>query len=533
MKAYIKTMFLLAIVSSLASCDSNLDKVNPNSGTVDNYYKTASDLTSAVNGVYAVLQDQTMVSREWFFTEDLRGDDMATGGPQLETPRFQLLIGTLDPSNFVINSFWQGCFATIHRANAIIEKAPGITTTNAADSAQIARVVGEAKFLRAWSYFELVSLWGGVPIYTEYVKTLDGAKPRASVADVYTSIIGNLTDAIAVLPLSYSGNDIGRATKGAAEMQLARVYMQRGGTGDYASAKTLLQAIIDSKQYSLVDNYNDNFMEETEYNKESVFEVGFMDSNGAFSWGYNDGDGLGQETTVHNQEICPTSWGNLIPSQSLLEEFESTDIPGDTKTDPRYKYSFYELGDTIATGHIGVGGTDTQHPKYYLFNIASSSVRGSALKKVGWRKHTILYKSINPYYPSGNNERMMRYAEVLLMMAECQNETGDPAATVLATLNQIRDRKSVMMPDYPTANYPCTTKDEIFKAIAHEKRVELAGEEIRNKDLLRWRAQGKLSILYARDPITYFADKYKLLPIPQKTIDSNPAIGQANQNPGY
>ena len=515
-KLYLKIFSLLVLVSFLTSCDFNLDKVNPNSVTVENFYQTSDDLTSAVNATYAVLQDQTLVSREWFFVHDLRGDDMATGGGQLEVPRYQLLIGTNDPSNAVASSVWTGCFAVIHRANVVISKAPGVKMT---DETMRSRLVGEAKFLRAWSYFELVSLWGGVPLYTDYVTSLSGNKARSSVADVYTSIIGNLTDAIASLPASYSGGNIGRATKGAAQDLLAKVYMQKG---DYASAKPLLKAIIDSHLYSLVPNFNDNFQEENEYNAESVFEVGFLD-DGNFSWGYNNGDGLGAETTVHNQEICPISWGNLIPSQKLLEEFESTDVAGNTKTDPRFAFSFYRVGDNIVTGPLTQGS----------FNIASSVIRGSAPQKVGWRKHTILYKNADSYHPSGINERMMRYAEVLLNMAECQNETGDVEADVLATLNQIRDRATVAMPHYPTANYPTSTKDQRFKAIVHEKRVELAGEEIRNKDILRWRAQGKLTVL-GGDPITYFtANKYELLPLPQSEIDNNEKVGKANQNPGY
>lgn len=516
-KTLIKLFYLLILTSVLASCDQNLDKVNPNSITVDNFYKTESDLTSAVNAVYAVLQDQTLVSREWFFVHDLRGDDMATGGGQLETPRYQLLIGTNDPANFVASSVWTGCYAVIHRANVVIEKAPDVLSI---DDSKRTRLVSEAKFLRGWAYFELVSLWGGVPLYTEYVKDLSGAKPRATVDEVYTSIISNLKDAIASLPESYSGGDIGRATKGAAEALLARVYMQKG---DYTSAKPLLQAIVDSELYQLVDNYNDNFLEETEYNAESVFEVGFMDSNAAFSWGYNNGDGLGAETTVHNQEISPISWGNLIPSQKLLEEYESTDVAGNTKTDPRFKFSFYEVGDEIVTGPLTLAS----------FNIASSSIRGGEAKKVGWRKHTILYKNASSYYPGGINERIIRYAEVLLMLAECQNETGDSEADVLATLNQIRDRASVSMPHYPTAKYPTGTKEDRFRAIVHEKRVELAGEEIRNRDILRWRTQGKLALL-GGDPITYFtANKYELLPLPQTEIDNNINVGAANQNPGY
>jgi len=520
-KLHIKIFTLLVLASFFTSCDFELDKVNPNSVIVENYFVNEGEVTNAVNATYAVLQDQTLVSREWFFVNDLRSDDMATGGGQLETPRLQLLIGTNDPANAVAGNVWTGCFAVIHRANVVIEKAPKVTMSSETTRA---RLLGEVKFLRAWAYFELVSQWGGVPLYTEYVKVVEGSKARATVDEVYASIISNLTDAIAGLPASYSGSDIGRATKGAAQMLLARVYMQKG---DYASAKPLLKSIIDSKLYSLVNNYTWNFDEEHEYNAESIFEIGFMDSNGAFSWGYNNGDGLGAETTVHNQEISPVSWGNLIPAQKLLEDFESTDVTGNTKTDPRYKYSFYEAGDTISGGHIG------DNKDGYKFNIASSVIRGGAPKKVGWRKHTILYKNVSSYYPSGVNERMMRYAEVLLDMAECQNETGEPEVDILATLNQIRDRVGVAMPHYPTANYPTGTKDQRFKAIAHEKRVELAGEEIRNKDILRWRKQSKLTIL-GGDPILYFtANKFELLPIPQSEIDNNEKIGKANQNPGY
>ncbi|MFA5419408.1 MAG: RagB/SusD family nutrient uptake outer membrane protein, partial [Bacteroidales bacterium] len=364
-KIAVKIFFLLGIVSCFPSCDFDLDKENPNSVTVENFYKTEDDLTNAVNATYAVLQDATLVAREWFFIHHLRGDDMATGGGQLETPRYQVLIGTNDPANFVAKSVWNGWYAVIHRANVVIEKAADISMDS---ETRRERLVGEAKFLRAWAYFDLVSLWGGVPLYNEYVKDLSGSNPRATVDEVYASIISNLQDAIAALPLNYSGENIGRATQGAARAMLAKVYMQQG---DYASAKNQLQEIIDSNQYWLVDNYNDNFLEETEYNAESVFEVGFMDSNSNFNWGNNNGDAIGQETTLHNQEVCPISWANLIPSESLLEEFESTDVAGNIKTDPRYKFSFYEVGDMIVTGPL----TEDQ------FNIVSSSVRGGAPKK--------------------------------------------------------------------------------------------------------------------------------------------------------
>jgi hypothetical protein len=119
------------------------------------------------------------------------------------------------------------------------------------------------------------------------------------------------------------------------------------------------------------------------------------------------------------------------------------------------------------------------------------------------------------------------------MMAECQNETGDSEADVLFILNQVRDRLSVSMPHYPTENYHTGTKEDRFRAIVHEKRVELAGEEIRNRDILRWRQEDKLALI-GGDPIAYFQpNKYELLPIPQSEIDNNQNIGDEDQNPGY
>jgi hypothetical protein len=501
----IKFIAFLGILGLFSACDKELDKENPNNVIVKSFYAKTGDVTSAVNAVYAVLQDPQLISREWFFTNDLRSDDMASGGGQLETPRYQLLIGTNDASNAVATSFWQGLYGVVHRANAVIEFGPNAVTTSDKDKALLNSRIAEAKYLRAWAYFELASIWGQVPLYDVTVKTVDGTKPLAPIADIYASIEANLNDAIGILPIVQ--DDAGRITRGAARGLLAKVYMQQN---KYAEAKTQLDSIINSplNPYKLVNNFNDNFMEETEYNAEAVFEVGFIDQNGNYGWGYNQGNVQGQETTIHNQEINPLTWGNLIPSLKLVEEFEAGD--------PRYKFTFYEVGDSYAGGVL----------QQKNFNIASTTT-GGVTKKVGWRKHTILYKNTQDYYPSGNNERVMRYAEILLMMAECVNETGGSQADVLKYLNPTRARASVNMPLYGTpamdAQYPVDTKENRFKAIVHEKRVELAGEEIRNKDILRWRDQGKIALI-GGEPISYYNENYRWLPIPQYEKDNNPSI---------
>jgi starch-binding outer membrane protein, SusD/RagB family len=149
--------------------------------------------------------------------------------------------------------------------------------------------------------------------------------------------------------------------------------------------------------------------------------------------------------------------------------------------------------------------------------------------KVSWKKHTLLYRE-NPggFKLGGIDERMIRYAEVLLMMAECENETGNPDAAI-DRLNEVRARPSVNMPAYPTARFPVNSQQAIRNAIIHEKRVELAGEHIRNRDILRWRRLGHL----ATEPISYFEPKYERLPIPQTEIDANDKIDQGDQNSGY
>jgi starch-binding outer membrane protein, SusD/RagB family len=135
----------------------------------------------------------------------------------------------------------------------------------------------------------------------------------------------------------------------------------------------------------------------------------------------------------------------------------------------------------------------------------------------------------------GINYRLWRYADVLLLLAECENEAGNIAAAV-GYLNQVRARPSVNMPLYGsaamnTAGFPVTSKAEVFKAVQHERQIELCGEEIRNIDILRWRKNGKLT---GPDPISYFqANKYEFLPIPQSEFNTNPKITAADQNPGY
>ena len=459
--------------AAVVACNKRLNVFDQNNPTIDSYFKTASELRSGVNAAYSTLRSGNLVGREWFFTHDMRGAETAPGGSQLEAPRAELLKqASPAPSNSVMTSVWTGTYQIINRTNVVITKAPDVKDDIAARDV----VVGEAKFLRAWAYFELASMWGDVPIYTEPVTTITGFKAKSPAADVYTLIISDLTDAAAKLPSGPSKD--GHATSDAANTLLGKVLMQKG---DYAGAKAALLKVYG--KYTLVANYLDNFdgdiklADKTfatghEFNSESIFEVVFVDKgDNNFNWGYT-GEGATADGSIMRSQEYGIVWGNVVPSDGILNEFEAGD--------PRYKFTFYESGDNIMTS----GGTQ---PGKALtesgMNVAASNHNGVVKKRV-YRKYSILDWTDDGFHPDGINQRILRYAEVLLMLAECEAEVGTPGQAA-SYINEVRSRSSVNMPPVTLANH-----DNAIKAVMHEKAVEMAGEEVNNIDILRWRKKG-------------------------------------------
>ena len=154
---------------------------------LSSFYANENQLTAGVNAIYASIQSYNLMGREWFFTNDLRGDEMMAGGGQLEAPRLALLIGTNNTTNAVAQSVYTGLAQNILRANEVID---GSVNTKDISDATLARLVGEAKFLRAWSYYEWVTLLGGVPLITAVPQSIaDASQPRASVDEIYAFLI--------------------------------------------------------------------------------------------------------------------------------------------------------------------------------------------------------------------------------------------------------------------------------------------------------------------------------------------------------
>lgn len=511
MKRNIKilVMAIFLVTAAIVACNKKLDVLDKNNPTIESYFKTASELQNGVNAIYSTLRSGNLIGREWFFLHDMRGSETAPGGPQLEAPRAELLKNASPaPSNSVMTSVWTGAYQMINRANLVLLKAPDITD----DVALRDVCVGEAEFLRAWAYFELASQWGDVPLYTEPVTSITGYKAKSPVADVYALIISDLTDAASKLPETPS--EKGRVTKGAAYAMLGRVQMQNG---DYAAAKTAL--LNDYGKYSLVpfmNNFDGDIKYGTslgqthpptnEFNAESVFEVVFVDKgDNNFNWGYT-GEGPTADASIMRSQEYGIVWGNVIPSDLILDEFEDND--------PRYRYTFLESGDKILTvGGTEPGETLTENDPPYNMNVAQSNHDGVVKKRI-YRKYTILDYIKDDFHPDGINQRLIRYSDVLLMLAECEAEVGTPAEAA-RYINEVRDRPGVNMPHVTLGS-----KDAAIAAVMHERAVELAGEEVNNIDILRWRKKGYYPSIRP-DPKPGQVD---MLPIPANETSANPLI---------
>ena len=491
------------------SCEKKLNVVDTNTPTQESYFKTAVELEKGVNGTYSILRSVNLLGRAWHYFHSMRGGEVGSGGDQLEGENKELL-NSANPgvTNAQVNNIWTGCYQIINKVNLVLSKAPGVTDNVILKD----RVIGEAKFLRAWAYYELVSQWGDVPMYTEPVTSSTGFKGKETSANIYALILSDLADAAAKLPTAYTGADLGRATRGAANALAGRVNLQKG---DYAAAKTALLLVHNSGLYTLTTvpflwNFDGDIKSQGvtpaevghEFNKESIFEVAFVDKgDNSFGWGGENTSATAAGTTMRAQD-WGTTWGNVNPSTRLLEEFEAGD--------PRYKWTFWDSADLVLTK----AGTQTGVPLKDFTNGPSTKTGSAPLKRI-FRKYALNdWSSVAGIVPSGINYRLIRYADVLLMLAECEADAGNFTQAAVY-INLVRARPGVAMPPVAPAS-----KNAALLAVMHERAVELGGECIDNVDLIRWRKRGYFPSVKA-DPR---AGQVNELPIPLSETSRNPLV---------
>jgi hypothetical protein len=458
------------------------------------FYKSQSDATVALTGVYNSAAFVNTMNQLWVFG-DVASDDAVKGGLSGDQSDIQYIDQfNYVRTNTVLANVWQYYYEGISRANYLLYYVPAISM----DIATKNRILGEAKFLRAYFYFNLVNIYGDIPL--KLLPPLSSAEinvPKSSVADIYKQIEADLSDASKVLPKVYSTSDAGRATKGAAFGLLAKAHLYQQ---HWTEALSSIDSLNAAASYSLVSVYKNNFLDSTQNNVESVFEIQHLS---------------GQTPSLGNflnQYFSPAAYNGYYfdaPLQNFVDEFEKT---SGGVVDPRLDYTVGRLGNKWVNGE---DFDPTWSSTGYLNRKHSQSTYDAPI--IG---------------NSGLNYVYMRYSDVLLMKAEALNELNrGPEAIVPLNLVRKRARESYLndtgLPGFgtvPTNLLPDVAYNDqssLRTAIQHERRVELGFEFHRYFDLMRYGQQVAEAALGSTG-FTYAKNRYFL--IPQSELDTNPAI---------
>lgn len=499
MKKY-KYLYRLVLVClftlGYAACtDDFLDEEplgQPSSATL---FADAQGAIQATNGIYAHLRDWDVAGFAYFGIRVVPSDDADVGSVPGDGERLRLIDNfTYDASTLELQGYWTGAYQGINYANQVIYNIPEIEM----DDELKARLIGEAKFLRAWFYFNLVRAFGEVPIIDKvYTEPEDArvAVPKSPEEEVYNFIIKDLEAAIAVLPLKseYPASELGRATKGAAQGMLAKVYLFRQ---DYAKAQEHAGAVIESGEYSLHPVFREVFLPAQENGSGSLFEAPLITR---------------EERDIPNEHVKwqgvreNFGWGFNSPSEDLSNAF--------AEDDPRREATIFYDGEALENAQ---NPNDTIH-----FPDAAQPRANQKTMLPGPRD---LWPAGYPEN-SPTNMIILRYADVLLIYAEASNELGQ-TAEALTYLNMVRERARGENPDV-LPDIAITDKVELRHIIWHERRVELAMEGHRFFDLIR---QDKVEpgrateILHGVGKTNFDINRHGTFPIPQVEIDASGGV---------
>lgn len=449
---------IAAVALGLSSCKKDFLTLYPDGAiNLSTFYKSDKDFQQAVVGAYVPLRDAANAA---FYLEEMRSDNTEyyynaqdRGGAGYE----QIADFMDDKGNGVISTVWGADYRGIQRVNIILDRLE--TATGITDSVKT-QVIGESKALRAHYYFELVRLFGPLPLFLHEIKDQPQTqKVRSSVDSVYGQIISDLTDAVGKLKVTTfttQGAQSGRITQGMAATELGMVYMTRK---EWAKASQILSTVT-TMGYSLLPDYKTLFKVATENSRESIFEIQYK-------------SGTDGQSSMFIYYFTP-----VVKSTSVYLGINYANSAGGFNTPTQDIVNQYESGDTRLDASIGIvkgkydGSTYTPDSVTSILNPATPGEQS----RIFIRKYLDL-----PYYNAlrntDQNWPVYRYADVLLLLAEALNEQGQ-SGDALPYLNQVRTRAGL------TASTE-TDKDALRDVIAHERRVELAFENKRWFDLVR------------------------------------------------
>ena len=492
MKKLIRTLTVLVVLTG-TNCSNFLEENLQGTFSSATFYKTESDALLALTGVYNQTAFVSTNNELWVFG-DVASDDAIKGGASGDISDINYVDNfTYSRSNTILENMWKFYYEGVTRANYLLYYGAGINM----DAKVKSRIMGEAKFLRAYFYFNLVNIYGEIPL--KLLPPLSASEinlPKSPVSAIYDQIKKDLQDAAHGLPGVYTGTDVGRATKGAAWGLLAKVHLYNA---EWTDALTAIDSLEASASYSLAPLFTNNFSDSLKNNEESIFEIQHLS---------HQQPGMGNFLDQYFSPAKDNGYYFDVPLQNFVDEFEVT--PGGV-VDPRLDYTVGRTGQKWVNGEN--------------FDPAWSAT--GYLQK----KHIQPVKEL-PIIGDGNlNYVYLRYADILLMKAEALNESNN-GAQALIPLNQVRKRaRESYLYDQdlpgagtiPTGLLPDVTdpsQSTLRDAIRHERRVELGFEFHRYFDLMRYGQQAAEAALGSTGFI--YTKRYFL--IPQSELDTNPKI---------
>jgi hypothetical protein len=534
MKKHIKiTTLWVACMLIFSECDDKLDLAPLGELNSETFYNNEEDFEAASLAPYSTLQnlyfDQN--GRGWFSGIMYPSDDVRNPQGNNNNEEFIWL-----PNNGDYGFLWDTAYKGIMRANVVIERLA--EAEDFSDEANKARFEAEARFIRAYFNFILARNFGNAPVVESVISTIEETRvANSQPGEIWDLIESDLDFAVNNLPDTYNAENTGRATRYAALALLGKVELFRaqwfGNDAKYGEAVEHFNELVNSGQYVLVDDFGANFSEDAENNQESIFEIQM--TRGDFNpWLPNDFGLAGNQNVgaagtgrkiftgagCFNGECAPggnvDGYGRVHITSSLREEFE--------ENDPRIFHTYYREGEDYAGEPYDPAWSITgATPAKYLRPFTTGGF---------------------PPNISTNNERVIRYSDVLLMLAEAELLGNGNVARAAELINQVRERArnnyeiiyEESAPDDLLSDRPTDVSvDQMHEWLRHERRVELALEVHRYDDLVRWHRAGIINIPTDVDfgntlANQNWAEIHLLKPIPQRELDNNPNL---EQNPGY
>ena len=568
-----KHLLTLAAVAALCTACESLDYTPADQMSGTTFWRTEEHARQAATGMYNAMRAPWCFGME--FTFDMCSDIADGTSPWADISR-----GTsFSSGSSGVQNHWQYLYELVHRSNTVIRNVASMPVSEET----IRRVTGEAKFLRAMAYFRMLNCWGGVPYYDESCDiheefaTLNA--PRCTADELRTHILDDLTDAIAMLPVTWDAADLGRATRGAAYALRGKVHLF---AGEWAAAAADFDEIVYNRHadygYALHPDYNELFrLYNGAHSPEMIFSIQSLDGNVS-------GYALDIVSYFGNKSTMRLIAGNaIVPSVTLADMYERPDgtpfswddvLPGFSTASPaerrRMMCGAIDQGSTVVTSTLECDtaliagayrnrdprlclniitpyshylGTDAgSNPRDKQFVLADPSKGGAPMEAMSFIRNSEGWNSYfwRKWIPTGNlagywgeynrtpyEFPLIRLADVLLMLAEAQNELGN-ADEAAAEVNKVRARAG--MPAIPSDSREATAE-----RIRRERACELAGEGQRYWDLRRWGLL-EASVHDARDifgDLMYtrsYQPRHELWPIPLVELERNTSLVQ---NPGW